>query len=209
MKDQYRNIAKWYDKIFEPLNSGLRNIGLKMYPVNEGMTVLDIGCGTGAHLRLYQKENCSIYGIDLSPAMINVARKTLGEEANISLGSATDMEFGNDQFDLILCSTVLHEMSQKVREDVLEEAKRVLKSDGRILLIDFHPGPIKMFKGVYSKIIITISEVLAGREHYRNYRHYMRNGGLPGLIDSMGFEIEDRKIVSGGNFGIFLLKKKI
>ena len=101
----------------------------------------------------------------------------------------------------------MHELSQKVREDVLQEAKRVLKSDGRILLIDFHPGPIKKFKGAYSKIIITISEILAGREHYRNYRNYMRNGGLPGLIDSMGFAIEDRKIVSGGNFGIFLLKK--
>ena len=69
-----------------------------MYPVNEGITVLDIGCGTGAHLRLYQKEKCNIYGIDLSAAMIDVARKKLGEEANLSLGSATDMEFGNDQF---------------------------------------------------------------------------------------------------------------
>ena len=98
-------------------------------------------------------------------------------------------------------------MSQKVREEVLEEAKRVLKSDGRILLIDFHPGPIKKLKGVYSKIIITISEVLAGREHFRNYRHFIKNEGLPGLIDSMGFNIEDQKIVSGGNFGIFLLKK--
>ena len=178
-----------------------------MYPVNEGITVLDIGCGTGAHLRLYQKEKCNIFGIDLSAAMIDVARKKLGEEANLSLGSATDMEFGNDQFDLILCSTVLHEMSLKVREEVLEEAKRVLKSDGRILLIDFHPGPIKKLKGVYSKIIITISEVLAGREHFRNYRHFIKNEGLPGLIDSMGFNIEDQKIVSGGNFGIFLLKK--
>lgn len=207
MKDQYRNIAKWYDRIFEPLNSGLRNIGLKMYPVNEGISVLDIGFGTGAHLRLYQKEKCNIYGIDLSAAMINVARKKLGEEANLSLGSATDMEFEDDQFDLILCSTVLHEMLQKVREDVLGEAKRVLKSDGRILLIDFHPGPIKKLKGVYSKIIITISEILAGREHFRNYRHFMKKGGLIDLIDSVGFKIEDQKIVSGGNFGIFLLKK--
>lgn len=207
MKDQYKNIATWYDKIFEPLNSGLRNIGLKMHSVKAGMSVLDIGCGTGAHLRLYQKENCDIYGIDLSPAMIAVARKKLGEKAHISLGDATNMEFEKNKFDLILCATVLHEMSQKMREKVLEEARRVLKSDGRILLIDFHPGPVRKLKGIYSKIIITISEILAGREHYRNYRHYMRNEGLPGLIDSMGFKIEDQKIVSGGNFGIFLLKK--
>ena len=207
MEDQYKNIAKWYDKIFEPLNSGLRNIGLKMFPVAAGMNVLDIGCGTGAHLKLYQKENCNIYGVDLSAAMINAARKKLGDQAILFHGSAAALEFENAQFDLILCSTVLHEMSQKIREEVLTEIKRVLKDSGRILLIDFHPGPIKKFRGVHSKIIITISEILAGRDHYRNYRHYMRNGGLPGLIDSLGLQIEAQKIVSGGNFGIFLLKK--
>jgi hypothetical protein len=36
MKDQYHNIASWYDRIFEPINSGLRQIGLKMYPIEKG-----------------------------------------------------------------------------------------------------------------------------------------------------------------------------
>ncbi len=97
-------------------------------------------------------------------------------------------------------------MPQQVRVDVLNEAKRILKQDGRLLLIDFHTGPIRGFKGIYSKIIITISEILAGREHYKNYRHFMENGGLPNLIELCGFIIDDKKIVSGGNFGIFLLK---
>ena len=207
MKDQYKNIAKWYDIIFEPLNSGLRNIGLKMFPLKSGMNVLDIGCGTGAHLKLYQKENCNIYGVDSSAAMIKVAKKKLGNRTTLVLGSATNLEFGNIQFDLILFSTVLHEMSQKIRKEVLAEAKRVLKENGRILVIDFHPGSIKKFRGVYSKVIITISEILAGRDHYRNYRHFMKIGGLPTLIDSSGLVIEIQKIVSGGNFGIFLLKK--
>lgn len=207
MKDQYKHIAKWYDVIFESLNSGLRNIGLKIFPVESGMNVLDIGCGTGTHLKLYQKQNCNIYGVDMSAAMIEVARKKLGDRATLVLGNATNLEFGNGQFDLVLFSTVLHEMSQKVREAVLTEAKRVLKENGRILLIDFHPGPIKKFRGIFSKIVITISEILAGRDHYRNYRHFMKIGGLPALIQSAGLNIESQKIVSGGTFGIFLLKK--
>jgi ubiquinone/menaquinone biosynthesis C-methylase UbiE len=207
MNDQYKNIASWYDKIFEPLNSGLRKIGMKMYPVKAGMDVLDIGCGTGAHLKLYQDESCNVFGIDLSAAMLKVAEKKLGESAELKLCDASNTPFSDNRFDLILSSTVLHEMPQQVRVDVLNEARRILKNDGRLLLIDFHTGPIKKFRGFSSKIIITISEIAAGREHYKNYRHFMKNGGLPGLIELSDFVIEDKKIVSGGNFGIFLLKK--
>ena len=207
MKDQYKIIANWYDFIFEPLNSGLRKIGLKMHPVKAGMDVLDIGCGTGAHLKMYQEEKCNVFGIDLSEAMLKVARDKLGENADLKQCDAAKTSFSENKFDLILISTVLHEMFQQVRVDVLNEVKRILKEDGRLLLIDFHPGPLKKIKGFFRKIIITIAELTAGGEHYKNYRHFIKSGGLPNLIESCGFQIEDKKIVSGGNFGIFLLKK--
>jgi ubiquinone/menaquinone biosynthesis C-methylase UbiE len=207
MKDQYKFIANWYDKIFEPLNSGLREIGLKMHPAEEGMDVLDIGCGTGAHLKMYQEEKCNVFGIDLSDAMLKVARNKLGKNADLRLCDAANTSFSENKFDLILISTVLHELSQEARVDVLNEVRRILKKDGRLLLIDFHPGPLKKIKGFFRKIIITIAELAAGGEHYKNYRHFIKIGGLPNLIEICGFQVEDKKIVSGGNFGIFLLKK--
>lgn len=206
MRDQYKNIAGWYDRIFEPMNSGLRKIGLKMYPVKPGMDILDIGCGTGAHLKLYQDKKCNVFGVDLSPAMLQIAEKKLGKSANLQRVDATETGFSDNKFDLILSSTVLHEMNPKVRSDVLKEAKRLLKKEGRILIIDFHPGPIKKIKGIYSKVIITVSEIFAGREHYKNYRNFIKNGGLPSLLGLSDFVIEQKKIVSGGNFGIYLLK---
>jgi len=205
MKDQYKNIAKWYDRIIEPLNRSLKQIGLKMYPPKAGMDVLDIGCGTGSHLKLYQDKGCNVFGIDLSEAMLNVARQKLGDKADLQFLDATNTTFSDNKFDLILCSTVLHEMPHQVRLNTLNEAKRILKKDGRILLIDFHPGPSRKFKGFYSKIIISIVEFSAGGEHYRNYRHFISIGGLPNLIENSKFVIEDKKIVSGGNIGIFLL----
>ncbi len=207
MKDQYKKVANWYDKIIEPLVSGLKAIGLKMHPITENMSVLDVGCGTGSLLSRYQKFTCSIFGIDLSPAMINVARKKLGDTANLVVGDATKMEFNDHQFDLITCSFILHEVQQSIRIGILKEAKRVLKSDGRILLIDYHPGPIKKLKGLYSKLIISIFEFLAGGEHLNNYRQFILSGGLQYLIEKLGFKIEDHKIVGGGNFGIYILSK--
>ena len=52
-----------------------------------------------------------------------------------------------------------------------------------------------------------ISEILAGREHFRHYRHSMAHQGLPALIAAHGLIIEQQKIVSGGNMGIFLLRQ--
>jgi len=64
--------------------------------------------------------------------MLKVARNKLGDDADLKLCDATDTCFSDNKFDLILSSTVLHEMSQQVRENVLKEAKRILKKDGRI-----------------------------------------------------------------------------
>jgi len=208
MKDQYKNWAKWYDRVFGPLNLALRQIGLKMYPPKKEMQVLDIGCGTGVHLKLYQDKGCRVYGVDLSDAMLDVAVKTLGDQATLKKCDARNTGFPDKQFDLILSCTVLHEMPQEVREAVLQEALRICKDDGRMLIVDFHTGPVKKFKGYFSKIIITIAETAAGGEHFKNYRHFMKNGALPELIKKSGFEVEDSKIVSGGNIAIFLLRRK-
>jgi len=207
MKDPYKNIAAWYNILIGPFTDGFRSIGLKMFPVRKGMKVLDMGCGTGTHLKLYQENGCHVFGIDRSEAMIQIARRTLGKEAKLERGDAANTPFPNDCFDLIYSMTVLHEMYEEDRIGVLEEAKRILKSSGRILLIDFHNAPPRKFKGIVSKIIINFFEFFAGKKHFKNYRQFIKNGALPSLIESQSLKIERKLILSGGTFGIFLLKK--
>ena len=203
--DPYKNFAKFYDRLFEPLNRGLRAIGVKMFPPQEGMNVLDVGCGTGIQLKFYQNAGCVVSGIDLSPSMLQVARNRLGDDARICLGDASCMPFENERFDLIIMSTVLHEMSPKTRDDVLVEAKRTCKKNGHVLLIDFHPGPVRPIKGWISKAIILMAEIAAGREHFRNYRDFIARDGLASLISVHKLSINQRKIVAGGSFALYLL----
>lgn len=134
MKYPYRFVAKWYDKKFEPLNSGLRVKGLKMFPPEEGMYVLDIGCGIGVHLKLYQKAGCNVFGIDISPSMLKIAKNLLGEKATLNLADAAYVPYPDNTFDLVYTSIVFHEMLVDVRSKAIMEAKRVLKKDGRILI---------------------------------------------------------------------------
>lgn len=203
--DPYKKISRAYDSLFGSINSGLRAIGLKMFPPREGMRVLDVGCGTGIHLEQYQKAGCVVFGVDLSPSMLQVARKRLGGGANLQLGDASRMPFANKTFDLIIMSTVLHEMSGEIRSAVLNESKRILKEHGRMLLIDFHAGPVRPFKGWIYKSIIILVEVLAGGEHFKNFRDFMANKGLQELISAHELCIDKEKIVSGGNMALYLL----
>jgi demethylmenaquinone methyltransferase/2-methoxy-6-polyprenyl-1,4-benzoquinol methylase len=204
--DPYKKIAKLYDAFIGPLTSVLRAIGMKMFPPREGMDVLDVGCGTGIHLELYQKAGCNVYGIDQSPSMLQVARNRLGESANLYMGDASNMPYPDKEFDLIIFSTVLHEMPRSVRSAVISEAKRTLKEGGRILLIDFRPGPIRPLKGWLHKTIITFLEFTAGREHFKNYRDFITNKGFYTLISTNGLLIDQEKIVGGGNIALLLLR---
>ena len=204
--DSYRRVARFYDKLFEPLNHGLRLVGARMLPPAKGMRILDVGCGTGIHLDVYRKSSCDLYGLDSSPSMLEVANTRLGEEAELKLGDATKMPYENNTFDLVLCMLVLHEMDQSTRVGVIAEIKRTLKTGGRILLIDYHPGHARPIKGWITKQVIFLSEVAAGLTHFRNYRHFVSINELPTLIKENQLSIEQKKIVAGGNLALYLVQ---
>ena len=205
MKDPYRNYAGIYDRLFDSMNKGLKLVGIRMFRPSKGMNILDVGCGTGSHLELYQRYQCNLFGIDLSPSMLEVARERLGDSAQLDLGDATEMTYEDDKFDLVISMLSLHEMSPETRLAVLNEIKRVLKSDGRILLIDFHPGPYEPLQGWVSKTIIFFSELAAGREHFKNYRQFMATGGLATLLSQNQMNTEKQSILAGGTFAVCLV----
>ncbi len=207
MKDPYRNYAGMYDRIFDSMNKGLKLVGIRMFRPSRGMSILDVGCGTGSHLELYQRYRCDLYGIDLSPSMLGIARERLGDTAQLDLGDATDMPYQDGKFDLVISMLSLHEMPPQTRSGVLDEIERVLKPDGRILLIDFHTGPYRPLQGWVSKTIILFSELAAGREHFRNYRQFMKTKGLSTLVPGHQLNIEKQSILAGGTFAVCLVSR--
>lgn len=51
--DPYRRIAGVYDRLIEPMQSGVRRVALDVVPPQSGWQVLDVGCGTGSGLVPY------------------------------------------------------------------------------------------------------------------------------------------------------------
>jgi demethylmenaquinone methyltransferase/2-methoxy-6-polyprenyl-1,4-benzoquinol methylase len=206
--DPYRRLSDVYDTFTEPFNAGLRELGLRMAPPRRGLRVLEVGCGTGTNLQKYHQAGGDIFGIDLSPAMLAVAHRKLGPQAHLHRGDASRLPYADGVFDLAIAMLTLHEMPGSIRPRVMAEMRRVLKPDGELLLVDFHPGPLRFPKGCSVKPFILLIERIAGREHFKNYRDFIAHGGLGPLIAAHRLQIVQRKIVSGGNLALMVLKRR-
>jgi SAM-dependent methyltransferase len=98
--------------------------------------VLEVAVGTGLNLPFY-RSGVTITGVDLSPGMLAVARdraKALGLEADLRVGNAEALEFGDASFDTVLCTISLCNIPD--HRAAIAEMYRVLRPGGRLVLLD-------------------------------------------------------------------------
>jgi len=114
--------------------------------------ILEIGCGDGSGSQSIQKyfHPKKIHGIDLDPCMIEVADRRKGSQnVSFSVGDIEKLKFKNNQFDAIVDFGIIHHVPNWKKG--LKELKRVLKTDGELILEDlsidtFNTSLGKLFK---------------------------------------------------------------
>jgi ubiquinone/menaquinone biosynthesis C-methylase UbiE len=170
------------------------------------MKVLEIGCGTGTNLELFADAGCEISGLDLSPSMMELAAKKLGDRGDIRLGDASKMPFEDDSFDLVLSFLTLHEMPPEVRDPVMAEMHRVVAPEGQLLMIDYYPGRFEIPKGWLYRAVILAIEFGAGWEHFQNHRDFLARQGLLRLMEKQDLTPIKERVLAGGNIHVVLAK---
>ncbi len=106
--------------------------------------VLDVGCGLGGSARyLADHYTCQVWGIDLTPDYIDVAKKLtelvgLSNRVNFQQASALELPFGDAEFDLVW--TEHAQMNIAAKDRFYGEIARVLKPGGRFLFHDIFGG---------------------------------------------------------------------
>ncbi|MAT99905.1 MAG: SAM-dependent methyltransferase [Anaerolineaceae bacterium] len=100
--------------------------------------VLEVGAGTGANLPLYGRST-QIALIDIKPDRLQLARQK-SEKPNTpaTCANAHHLPFASNQFDVVVGTLVFCSIPQP--ELALAEIKRVLKPDGRLLLLEHTRG---------------------------------------------------------------------
>ncbi len=133
-----------------------------------GAKLLDIGCGTGAKMKMLSRY-CEVWGIDMHPRAIELCRER-GLE-NVQTGDATALPFQPDTFTHAICCEVL----QNLPDDAagMREAYRVLKPGGYYYISE------QAYPVLRSQHDISQGAV----------RRYTRNR-LRRLLSEAGFEVE-------------------
>jgi ubiquinone/menaquinone biosynthesis C-methylase UbiE/DNA-binding transcriptional ArsR family regulator len=108
-------------------------------------TFLDLGTGTGRILSLFAPQASQAIGLDSSREMLAIARTGLERQGlrhvQVRHGDLYALPFADGTADFITLHQVLHYLDDPAR--AIQEAARVLKAEGRLLIVDFAPHDLE------------------------------------------------------------------
>ena len=110
-------------------------LAFEMFPAGEGLEVLDAGCGTGNFSLKLARRGCQVTGIDLSPAMLEVAREKAdrgGLGINFRQMDIYCLEFPDEYFDAVFSMAAFEFVEHPGK--ALGEILRVVKKGGPVLI---------------------------------------------------------------------------
>lgn len=122
--------------------------------------VLDAGCGSGPLSAALRAKGAIVTGFDGSSAMVELARRRLGEDADLHVADLSrPLPFADDAFDDVVASLVLHYLRDW--KAPLTELRRVLKRGGRLILSVNHP--------IVYKVVNPGADYFATTQHTEEY----------------------------------------
>jgi len=136
--------SKYYDLLYKDKNYQEEYDYIKKIISKHGSTVkniLDIGCGTGKHLKYFKDDGYNIAGVDLSENMINEAKKHLNQKDDLICSKASEFKF-DKKFDIII--SLFHVMSYQTSNDEIEKVFYNVAehlNNGGLFIFDFWYGP--------------------------------------------------------------------
>lgn len=140
--------------------------------------VLDVACGTGELAIMLAAEGFDVVGVDLSPAMLGIARGKSISGVSFCLANAEALPFGPETFDCVTISLALHEMKHRESIEAAGEMLRVLAPGGKLMIFDYAGRGNRTFLSAFALGIFGLLEKVAGAEHFRNFTRFARMGGV-------------------------------
>ncbi|HEX7556685.1 MAG TPA: methyltransferase domain-containing protein [Leptolinea sp.] len=194
VRNLYNSISSVYDFWGAATEGRARKAGIRLAQIRDGESILDVATGTGSMLfeGVSLNPNGFSAGIDISDGMLQKAKSKLANSSasyEIKMGSAFDIPYQNEQFDLILNGYMFDLISHEEMPKILSEFRRVLKPGGRIVLMNMTIGE-RPGSQIYQWLYSVSPSIMGG----------CRGVQLVPLLEKTGFKIFAREYIQQSLF---------
>jgi len=151
----FDGVARRYDLLNDLLSLGRtkawRKVATSIIAPKPGMRILDIAAGTGSSSRPLADAGADVISLDFSKGMLEAGRKRHPDLAFIQ-GDALALSFKENEFDVATISFGLRNTSDTSK--ALQESFRVLKSGGRMVVVEFSQPTNRIFRFIYLRYLM-------------------------------------------------------
>jgi ubiquinone/menaquinone biosynthesis C-methylase UbiE len=177
----YNSLSGLYDIWGTLAESRARKRAIELADIKDGQKVLEVAVGTG--LAFYEivkrNRNGQNLGVDISPGMLNKAKKRLskltGVNYQLELGSAFHLPAADGQFDLLVNNYMFDLIPFGEMDGILAEFKRVLKKEGKLIVVNMTKGE-RFGSGLYDFIFRLSPKSIGGCRGIRLSERLMDHG---------------------------------
>jgi len=181
-EEGYARFASTYDKL-EKYWDSFEKHNLKPYiEESKNKKTLDAGAGTGRLSIRLLEAGADVTALDISPEMLAIL-KSKNPDIKTVESDLENMPFEDEIFDMVFSSLALVHL--KKIEPFLDECYRVLKDNGRLILVNVH----------YRKPMVLKDE--KGKYTIKCYNHFPRH--VREAAEELAFGVEDEIIVTEGD----------
>ena len=137
MNKEYNWMAKGYD-LFITIFPLWKKWIKKVIPHIHGNNILEVSFGSGYLMTKYASPKFDIYGIDYNEKMLEITQKKIKKlkiGAHLSKGNVENLPYADNTFDTIINTMAF--TGYPNGDKAMSEFSRVLKPNGKLLLVDF------------------------------------------------------------------------
>lgn len=192
-----------YDKSIEFLLRSTRNRVARYILEYNLFPALDICCGTGRQCSLICGNQQFTIGLDLDLKMMRYAASKYPYIPFIC-ADASNIPIKEKYFKGIIISYSLHDKPPELRSKMIQEARRLLVPEGKIILVDFEKPWNRLSR--LGEFLALLVERMAGGEHFRNGRQFLQQGGLREFMKQQELHEMGRHHVQMASSGIVVAK---
>lgn len=195
-KDNYSKIAVGWDRTRQYISPGSEDF---LEYIKEGNKVLDVGCGNGRLVKLFDNVNIEYTGVDNNEELLKIAKSNFSSSEFLK-GDILNLPFNDNSFDVIFCIAVFHHLPGRLlRKKALGEINRALKPGGFLILLNWHYSSPKMISRLFN---LTLAKFFAkseldfgdvyigwGDTDIERYVHLFTKTGISKLLKFLNFKV--------------------